>query len=372
MQTDPFFHTLSVNETLDELHSSTQGLSGADAQKRQQQFGPNELIEKGGKHPLRLLWEQVSSVMVLILIAAAVTSALLGQVTEAVAIGTIVILFVILGFVQEYRAEKAMAALKKLAVPLVRVQRDGQLVELSAQELVPGDIVHLEAGNAIPADARVVASANLRVQEAALTGESEAVEKQTAVIPKQDLPLGDRLNMLYMGTNVTYGRGTAVITATGMNTELGKIATLIQGVEDTQTPLQKQLDNVGRILALAGIAVAILVLIIGVVAGESWEEMFLTAVSVAVAVVPEGLPAVVTITLALGAQRMLRRSALIRKLPAVETLGSVTVICSDKTGTLTVNRIFWNWRALASKPLPTSNWPTIPTIYLPTGLPLLV
>ena len=340
MQTHPLFHTLSVTETVDALKSSSaQGLSEAEVQKRQQQFGPNELIEKGGKHPLRLLWEQVSSVMVLILIAAAVVSALLGQVTEAVAIGAIVVLFVILGFVQEYRAEKAMAALKKLAVPLVRVRRAGQLVELSAQELVPGDIILLEAGNAIPADARVVESANLRVQEAALTGESEAVEKQTAVIPKPDLPLGDRLNMLYLGTNVTYGRGTAVITATGMNTELGKIATLIQGVQDDPTPLQKQLDSVGRILALAGIAVAVLVLIIGVVAGESLEEMFLTAVSVAVAVVPEGLPAVVTITLALGAQRMLRRSALIRKLPAVETLGSVTVICSDKTGTLTINRM---------------------------------
>jgi Ca2+-transporting ATPase len=308
-------------------------------QARQAQFGPNELTEKGGKHPLRLLWEQVSSVMVLILIAAAMASALLGQVTEAVAIGAIVVLFVILGFVQEYRAEQAMAALKKLAVPMVRVRRSGQLMELSAIELVPGDIILLEAGNAIPADARVVESANLRVQEAALTGESEAVEKQTAVITKPSPPLGDRLNMLYMGTAVTYGRGTAIVTATGMNTELGKIATLIQSVEDSPTPLQKQLDGVGKMLAIVGVAVAALVLLIGVWSGESWEEMFLTAVSVAVAVVPEGLPAVVTITLALGAQRMLRRSALIRKLPAVETLGSVTVICSDKTGTLTINRM---------------------------------
>jgi Ca2+-transporting ATPase len=229
--------------------------------------------------------------------------------------------------------------LKKLAVPLVRVRRGGKLVELSAVQLVPGDIILLEAGNAIPADARVVESANLRVQEAALTGESEAVEKQTAVLEKSNLPLGDRLNMLYLGTAVTYGRGTAVITATGMDTELGKIATLIQSVEDSPTPLQKQLDGVGKMLAIAGIAVAALVLLIGVALGEPLEEMFLTAVSVAVAVVPEGLPAVVTITLALGAQRMLRRSALIRKLPAVETLGSVTVICSDKTGTLTVNRM---------------------------------
>lgn len=340
MQNSPLWHTLSVTETLDDLNSSiAQGLSEAEVQKRQQQFGPNELIEKEGSHPLRLLWEQVSSVMVLILIAATVASAFLGQVTEAVAISAIVVLFVILGFVQEYRAERAMAALKKLSVPLVRVRRSSKLLELSARELVQGDIIILETGNAIPADARVLESVNLRVQEAALTGESEAVEKQTTAIPKPDLPLGDRLNMLYMGTSITYGRGTAVIVATGMDTELGKIATLIQGVEDSQTPLQKQLDDVGRMLAIAGVAVAALVLLIGVLSGESLQEMLLTAVSVAVAVVPEGLPAVVTITLALGAQRMLRRRALIRKLPAVETLGSVTVICSDKTGTLTVNRM---------------------------------
>ncbi len=340
MQIDHIWHTESVENSLSALNSSIdQGLSESEVQARQAQFGLNELVEKGGKHPLKLLWEQVSSVMVLILIVAAVVSAFLGKTTEAVAIGAIVVLFVILGFVQEYRAEQAMAALKKLAVPVVRVRRGGKLVELSAVQLVPGDIILLEAGNAIPADARVVESANLRVQESALTGESEAVEKQTAVLDKSDLPLGDRLNMLYMGTNVTYGRGTAVITATGMNTELGKIATLIQGVKDSPTPLQKQLDGVGKMLALAGVAVAALVLLIGVWSGESWEEMFLTAVSVAVAVVPEGLPAVVTITLALGAQRMLRRSALIRKLPAVETLGSVTVICSDKTGTLTINRM---------------------------------
>ncbi|MBP6803510.1 MAG: cation-translocating P-type ATPase [Chloroflexi bacterium] len=338
-QSWPLWHTESIESTLDALNSSAQGLSETEAQQRQAQFGPNELIERGGKHPLRLLWEQVSSTMVLILIAAVVASALLGKVTEAAAIGAIVVLFVILGFVQEYRAEQAMAALKKLAVPVVRVRRDGQLRELSARELVPGDIFVLEAGNAIPADGRLIENANLRVQESALTGESEAVEKETAVFAKADLPLGDRRNMLYMGTNVTYGRGTAVVTATSMDTELGKIATLIQSVDEGQTPLQKQLDGVGRMLAVAGVVVAALVLLIGVLSGEALEEMFLTAVSVAVAVVPEGLPAVVTITLALGAQRMLRRSALIRKLPAVETLGSVTVICSDKTGTLTVNRM---------------------------------
>ncbi len=334
------WHTKTVESVVHELKTNLeQGLDPAEAQQRQLQYGRNELISKGGKHPLRLLWEQASSTMVLILIVATVLSGFLGKVTEAAAIGAIVVLFVILGFVQEYRAEQAMAALKKLAVPVVRLLRNGRWQEMPALDLVPGDVISLEAGNAIPADVRLATSANLRVQEAALTGESEAVEKATAVLDKENSPLGDRRNMAYMGTNVTYGRGTAVVVATGMQTELGKIATLIQDVPDSTTPLQRQLDRVGRQLALAGVAIAILVMIIGLLQGETLEEMFLTAVSVAVAVIPEGLPAVVTITLALGAQRMLRRAALIRKLPAVETLGAVTIICSDKTGTLTVNRM---------------------------------
>ncbi len=334
------WHTNSVESIVDELQINLkQGLDPTEVRRRQEQYGRNELISKAGKHPLKLLWEQASSTMVLILIAATVISGFLGKVTEAAAIGAIVVLFVILGFVQEYRAEQAMAALKKLAVPLVRVLRNGRLQEMSAFELVPGDVISLEAGNAIPADVRLTTSANLRVQEAALTGESEAVEKFIAALEKENIPLGDRRNMAYMGTAVTYGRGTAVVVATGMQTELGKIATLIQDVPDSITPLQRQLDRVGRQLALAGVIIAALVMIIGLIQGETLEDMFLTAVSVAVAVIPEGLPAVVTITLALGAQRMLRRAALIRKLPAVETLGAVTIICSDKTGTLTVNRM---------------------------------
>ncbi|MCB8977493.1 MAG: cation-translocating P-type ATPase [Ardenticatenaceae bacterium] len=334
------WHTQTVESVVTELNTNLeQGLTPTEAQQRQAKYGRNELISKGGKHPLKLLWEQASSTMVLILIVATVLSGVLGKVTEAAAIGAIVVLFVILGFVQEYRAEQAMAALKKLAVPVVRVLRNGRWQEMPALDLVPGDVIALEAGNAIPADVRLTTSANLRVQEAALTGESEAVEKETAALDKENLPLGDRRNMAYMGTNVTYGRGTAVVVATGMQTELGKIATLIQDVPDGTTPLQRQLDRVGQQLALAGVAIAVLVMIIGLLQGETLQEMFLTAVSVAVAVIPEGLPAVVTITLALGAQRMLRRASLIRKLPAVETLGAVTIICSDKTGTLTVNRM---------------------------------
>ncbi len=315
------------------------GLSDDEAARRREQVGPNELIERGGKHPLRILWQQFTSTMVLILIVAAVVSGLLGKATETIAIAAIVVLFGILGFVQEYRAEQAMAALKKLAVPIVRVVRGGDRRELSARELVPGDVVLLEAGSAVPADVRLVESVNLRIQESVLTGESEAVEKSTDALATESLPLGDRVNLGYMGTVVTYGRGTAVVVGTGMATELGQIATLIQDVGESSTPLQRRLDGVGKLLALVGVVVAGLVMLIGVALNEDPRDMFLTAVSVAVAVVPEGLPAVVTVTLALGAQRMLRRNSLIRKLPAVETLGAVTVICSDKTGTLTENRM---------------------------------
>ena len=333
------WHTQSKDEIFQSLSSSEKGLTAAEAKTRIETHGPNELQERKGKGALAMLGEQFSETMVLILIAAAIISAFLGKGTETAAILAIVVLFAVLGFIQEYRAERAMAALKQLAVPLVRVRREGIVQELSARDLVPGDMILLEAGNAVPADVRLVESAGLRIQEAALTGESEAVEKHVHPIPEPDLPLGDRRNMAYFGTSVTYGRGSALVVATGMNTELGKIASLIQEVAPEQTPLQKRLDQVGKSLAIAGALAGLLVLLTGVLFGEPLTEMFLTAVSVAVAVVPEGLPAVVTITLALGAQRMLRRNALVRKLPAVETLGSVTVICSDKTGTLTENRM---------------------------------
>jgi len=334
------WHLYSVRDVAAQVASDPQaGLSEAEAQERLRRHGPNELIERGGKSPWRILWQQFTSTMVLILIAAAVVSGLLGKTTETIAVAAIVILFAVLGFVQEYRAEKAMAALKRLAVPIVRVVRGGERRELSAQQLVPGDLILLEAGSAVPADVRLVESANLRIQEAVLTGESEPVEKETGALTGDGLPLGDRVNMGYMGTAVTYGRGAALVVATGMATELGKIATLIQDVDSGDTPLQRRLDSVGKWLALVGVIVAGLVMLIGVALDENLQDMFLTAVSVAVAVVPEGLPAVVTVTLALGAQRMLRRQALIRKLPAVETLGAVTIIASDKTGTLTENRM---------------------------------
>ncbi len=334
------WHALDVADALVRLGSDRGGLTSMEATRRLAEHGRNELIERAGRGPLHMLWEQLTAVMVLILIGAAVLSLLLGKLAEAGAIGTIVVLFAVLGFVQEYRAERAIAALRRLAVPTVRVQRDGHVSEIVALDLVPGDLVLLEAGNVVPADLRLVESAGLRIQEAALTGESEPVDKRVEAISRaNEIPLGDRMNMAYAGTQVTYGRGRGLVVATGMGTELGAIATLLQGVGSSQTPLQQRLDEVGKQLALVGLAVAAIVVAMGALGGESLSDLVLTAISVAVAVIPEGLPAVVTFTLAIGAQRMLGRNALIRKLPAVETLGSVTVICSDKTGTLTQNRM---------------------------------
>jgi Ca2+-transporting ATPase len=315
------------------------GLTDAEARARLARYGPNELVDRGAKSPWRILWEQFTATMVLILIVAAVVSLLVGDLKDAIAILAIVVLFGLLGFVQEYRAERAMAALRQMSVPHVRVRRSGAVQEIAATEVVPGDVVLLEAGNIVPADGRVIDSVNLRIQEAALTGESEPIEKTVEPLSGARLPLGDRKNLAYLGTLVAYGRGAIVVTATGMQTELGKIAALIQSVKQDLTPLQKRLDQLGKGLAVVAVAVAALIFALGTLRGEDLELMLMTAIGVAVAAVPEGLPAVVTITLALGAKRMLKRQALIRKLPAVETLGSVTVICSDKTGTLTENRM---------------------------------
>ena len=330
----------NLEEIVQQLETDLdRGLSEAESEARLQQYGPNQLIETGRKSPWSILWEQLSAPLVVMLIVAAVISAALGDAKNAIAIGAIVILNAVLGFRQEYQAERAMAALKRLAMPTVRARREGQVREMAADALVPGDILLLEAGNLVPADGRLVESANLKIQEAALTGESEPVEKDATLVCSTELPLGDRRNTIYRGTIVTYGRGTVVVTETGMQTELGRIASLIGQVASEQTPLQKRLEQLGKVIGAIAFALSVVILILGLLRGEPLTLMLLTAVSLAVAVIPEGLPAVVTIALALGAQRMLDRNALVRNLPAVETLGSVTTICSDKTGTLTENRM---------------------------------
>jgi Ca2+-transporting ATPase len=334
------WYTLPAAEVMQRLGSTAaSGLTAAEAARRLAVTGFNELVERGGRSRWEILVEQFTNILTILLIVAAVVSAFLGDWVEAVVILLIVILNGVLGFTQEYRAEQSMAALKRMAVPTVRVRRDGHVQEISAREVVPGDVVILETGNVIPADGRVISDSNLKAMEAALTGESEAVEKETVLLFQEGSALGDRRNMLYSGTIVTYGRGEMVITATGMATELGKIANLLQSVADEQTPLQQRLNRLGKVLAIAAIALVIVIFTAGVLGGNSIETMLLTAVSLAVAAVPEALTAVVTIALSLGAQRMLKRRALIRRLPAVETLGSVTIICSDKTGTLTQNRM---------------------------------
>ncbi len=326
-----------VLETLDTPPET--GLSQAEAARRLAEHGRNELVESGLRNPWHILATQFIEVMVVVLIVAAAISLLVGDLKDAIVILIIVVLNAILGFTQEYRAERAMAALKQMVVPQVKVRRDGQVYEISARELVPGDLFLLETGGAVPADGRLLESVNLRLQEAALTGESVPVEKITEALAGEHAGIGDRRNMVFMGTAVTYGRGLGIVTATGMGTELGHIATMIQEVEAEPTPLQRRMTQLGKGLAVAALALVGLVFAIGLLQGTDVATMLMVAISLAVAAVPEGLPAVVTIALALGAQRMLKRRALIRKLPAVETLGSVTVICSDKTGTLTENRM---------------------------------
>ena len=315
------------------------GLTTVDAARRLQDHGANELVDRGSRSAAAILWNQLTGTMVLLLLAAAVVSAALRDLTDAVAIGAIVVFNAVLGFIQEFRAERAIVALRQFAAPRARVWRDGSVRDTAARDLVPGDLVLLEAGNIVPADARLVRSATLRTQEASLTGESDGVDKTAAPLTIDHAAIGDRRNMVFMGTSVTYGRGTAIVTATGMRTELGTIAASLRDVRGESTPLQKRLDALGRALAVAALVIVGVIFTLGLTRGEPLRLMFLTAVSMAVAAVPEGLPAVVTIALALGAQRMLGRKALIRRLAAVETLGSVTVICSDKTGTLTENRM---------------------------------
>lgn len=341
------WHSLTPQQTLELLQSDpNQGLSEEQITQRQQHFGSNELKETGGRNPLMILWEQFTNIMLVMLIAVAIVSAVLdlGQdkfPKDAVAIFAIVILNGILGYLQESRAEKALAALKRLSSPLVKVIRWGKTQEILAEELVPGDVMFLEAGVQIAADGRLIEAQNLQVRESTLTGEAEAVNKQADAILAEDIPLGDRLNLVFQGTEVVQGRAKVIVTKTGMDTEIGHIAAMLQAVESEPTPLQQRMTQLGNVLVTSALALVALVVIGGVLrAGwQFFEELLEVSLSMAVAVVPEGLPAVVTVTLAIGTQRMVRRHALIRKLPAVETLGSVTTICSDKTGTLTQNKM---------------------------------
>jgi Ca2+-transporting ATPase len=334
-ESSPFWHTLSVEQAYSRLEATSAGLSNAEAARRLAQYGPNELQAGHRVSPWALLLEQFKNVLIIILLIATVLSAALGHTVEAVAITVIVLFAVLLGFVQEYRAERAIEALRQMAAPTATVLREGREVEIPARDLVPGDVIHLEAGDKIPADVRLVEAVNLQMEEAALTGESVPVEKHTAALDNPELALGDRRNLAYAGTTATYGRGTALVVATAMGTEFGKIAQMLETVETSRTPLQENLDRVGRILALVALIVVAIIVTIGLVRGQSIIEMIVFGIALAVAVVPEALPAVVTISLAIGVQRMVRRHALVRRLPAVETLGSTTVICSDKTGTLT-------------------------------------
>ena len=342
------WHTLSADKALQILDTDSEtGLTPQQVIGRQQQYGLNELKEVPGRSTLEILWDQFTNIMLVMLIAVAIVSAVIdfrkgNFPKDAVAIFSIVILNGMLGYFQESRAEQALAALKRMSSPRVRVVRDDKMLELAAKELVPGDIMFLEAGVQIPADGRLVEAQNLQVREAALTGEAEAVIKKPSMELTEDAPLGDRLNMVFMGTEVIQGRGQVIVTNTGMTTELGRIAEMIQGVETEPTPLQRRMTQLGNVLVSGSLALVALVVVGGVIktgSFQSLEDLLEVSLSMAVAVVPEGLPAVVTVTLAIGTQRMVKRHALIRKLPAVETLGSVTTICSDKTGTLTQNKM---------------------------------
>ncbi len=347
----PPWHTLSVEHAVARLGSGLLGLASDEAARRLETHGPNELQSLSRDSAWRTLVAQFQNVLILILLAGTAISALLGHALEAGVITVIVLFAVLLGFVQEYRAGRALEALRKMAAPVAHVIRDGQEAQVQARDLVPGDVVLLRAGDRVPADTRLTEAVNLTIDEGALTGESEPVHKTTNRFDDLRLPLGDRRNMSYGGTLVVYGRGQGMVVATGMSSEFGRIAQMVETVEVARTPLQENLDRLGGTLGKAALAVVALVVVIGLLRGLPVVEMFMFGIALAVAVVPEALPAVVTISLAIGVRRMVKRQALVRRLPIVETLGSTSVICSDKTGTLTrnemtVRRLFTNNRLL--------------------------
>ncbi len=329
------WHQRSTDAVLADLGTSPDGLPSDSAAARLAQYGPNELPLADQISPWAILADQLKNVLIVILLIAAAISGLLGEILEAIAISVIVLFAIVLGFVQEYRAERALEALRRMAAPNAKVLRGGYQTTVPARDLVPGDLVLLGAGDRIPADLRLIEAVNLRVNESALTGESSPVGKTARVLVEPNLGIGDRVNLAYSGTDVTYGRGRGVVVATGLSTQFGQVTGMLADVETVRTPLQQNLDKVGRVLAIAAGVVVVLIAGLGVLRGEPLLEMFIFGVALAVAVVPEALPAVVTISLAIGVQRMVKRHALVRRLPTVETLGSTAVICSDKTGTLT-------------------------------------
>ncbi len=344
-------HPSAYSDKVDAVMASlgadaSRGLSSAEVERRREQFGENKLQEKKKKSLLFRFFEQFKDVMIIILIVAAIISFVVACVErepreffEPALILLIVVLNATMGVIQEAKAEKALDALKNMSAPHARVVRDGEERVIPASELVPGDIIHLEAGDFVPADARLIRSVSLKSEESALTGESVPAEKDAAADVKDGAPLGDRVNMIYSGCSITYGTATAVVTATGMDTEMGKIANLLSGEEDGQTPLQKKLADLGKYLGFVALAACAVVFVVGIFGSMEIMDVFMTAVSLAVSAIPEGLPAIVTIVLSIGVQRMVKKNAIIRRLPAVETLGSASVICSDKTGTLTMNRM---------------------------------
>ena len=333
------WYRLNVEESCQKLFTTPDGLSFAEAEKRLAASGPNAIQQAAKKSLLTLFLNQFKDFMILILIAAALVSGFMGEATDTIVIVTIITLNAVIGFVQEFRAIQAMEALKKMAAPNAEVIRDGRSTMIPTEGVVPGDVVLFEVGSVVPADLRIIEAAQLKIEEAALTGESLPVDKHVQVIKDENLPLGDRRNLAYKGTIVTSGRGKGIVVATGMQTELGRIANMIQEAREVKTPLQRRLEAFGRKLTVAILLICGLVFATGIMRGESPLLMLLTAISLAVAAIPEALPAVVTISLALGARKMARQDSLIKNLPAVETLGSVTYICTDKTGTLTLNKM---------------------------------